>query len=100
MKTVDDVLRKMRYGVIPKHRHDRELLMNFADRIEAAVKAYNKEITELFREVIGGVCLHCDLQTACQEGEDGMSTTCNAVAKANHFIEQHTEPESDKDLPF
>jgi hypothetical protein len=75
-------------------------LLRLADRIEAAVKAYNKEITDLLREVIGGVCLHCDLQTACQEGEDGMSTTCNGVAKANHFIEQHTEPESGKDLPF
>jgi hypothetical protein len=72
----------------------------FADRIEAAVKAYNKEITELLLEVIGGVCLHCDLQTSCQEGEDEMSTTCNAVAKATHFINQHTEPESGKDLPF
>lgn len=75
-------------------------LLGLADRIEAAVKAYNKEITELLREVIGGVCLHCDLQTACQEGEDGMPTTCNAVAKATHFIEQHTELESGKDLPF
>jgi hypothetical protein len=75
-------------------------LLRLADRIEAAVKSYNKEITELLREVIGGMCLHCDLQTSCQEGEDGMSTTCNAVAKATHFIEQHTEPESGKDLPF
>lgn len=101
METIKDVLDEMRRGMIPKHRHDRELLLNFADRIEAASKAYNKEVTELLREVIAGVCLHCDMQSTCQEGEDGMPTTCNAVAKARRFIEQHSEPELNNDeYPF
>lgn len=108
METINDIVREMRkLGELDEKstcRIPRSLmglgLRTYADRIEASIKAYNKEITELLKEVIGGVCLHCDLQTACQEGEDGMSTTCNAVAKATHFIKQHTEPESDKDLPF
>jgi hypothetical protein len=32
--------------VIPKHRHDRELLMHFADRIEAAVKNQFRDTTK------------------------------------------------------
>jgi hypothetical protein len=96
MEKIEDIVAEIREmerhavgGIVPVNPG------RLADRIEASVKAYNK-----LREVIGGVCLHCDLQTACQKREDGMSTTCNAVAKATHFIEQHTEPESGKDLPF
>ena len=35
-ETVADVVREMRNGRIPQHRHDDELLRKFADRIEAA----------------------------------------------------------------
>ena len=37
METIKDIVKQMRYGVIPKHRHDHELLKFFADRIEEAV---------------------------------------------------------------
>jgi hypothetical protein len=39
METINDIVREMRRGMIPKHRHDRELLLKYADRIEAAGKA-------------------------------------------------------------
>ncbi len=107
METIDDIVGDIRaqnqglsedgYALSP-YVHD---LLRLADRIEAASKAYNKEVTELLKEVIAGVCLHCDMQSACQEGEDGMSTNCNAVAKAKHFIEQHSEPElNNEECPF
>lgn len=40
METIDDIVREMRYGRIPKHRNDRELLLNYADRIN---EAWDKE---------------------------------------------------------
>jgi hypothetical protein len=47
METINDIIDEMRRGMIPKHRHDRELLLNFADRIEAAHKRE--------REAVGNV---------------------------------------------
>jgi hypothetical protein len=38
MEKIEDIVADMRYGMMPKHRHDHELLMKFADRIEASVK--------------------------------------------------------------
>lgn len=38
METINDIVHEMRLGMIPKHRHDRELLLNYADRLEAAHK--------------------------------------------------------------
>lgn len=99
MNAVMDILNEMRKD-IPRVVDAKVILRNYADRIETAIKAYNKEITELLREFIGGVCWLCDSQTDCQKGEDGMPNSCNSVAKATHFINQHTEPESGKDLPF
>ena len=43
-KTLADVLAEMRSGPIPRHRHDRELLQLFADRIEAIAKRAYYEI--------------------------------------------------------
>ena len=51
MKTVDNVLCEMRYGMIPKHRHDRELLINFADRIEKAIKREREATCEKYSQV-------------------------------------------------
>lgn len=104
METINDIVREMRSKTAKSKDeawYDKERWVELCDRIEAATKAYNKEITELLREVIAGVCLHCDMQSACQEGEDGKSTNCNAVAKAKHFIEQHEEPElNNNECPF
>jgi len=37
-ETIADIEAEMRYGTIPKHRTDHELLALYADRIEAALK--------------------------------------------------------------
>jgi len=42
METIKDIVGEMRYGTVPKHQTDHELLAIYADRIEAAAKrAYN-----------------------------------------------------------
>lgn len=51
METINEIIAEMRRGMIPKHRHDRELLLNYADRIEKAAKdertsAYIKGLRE------------------------------------------------------
>lgn len=38
METIEDIINQMRYGAIPKHGHDHELLGLFADRIEKALE--------------------------------------------------------------
>lgn len=108
MEAINDVLAEMRSNEFDSPAFDkyalnsvRCLAKDWANRIEVAQKAYNKEVVELLKGVIEGVCQHCDMQDACAEGEDGISTTCNAVAKAKHFIEQHSEPElNDDQCPF
>ena len=47
-ETVADVVAEMRYGTIPRHRTDHELLALYADRIEAIAKrAYHDIDREL-----------------------------------------------------
>jgi hypothetical protein len=107
-ESIEDITAEMRGNEFDSPAFDRYALnsvrclaKDWANRIEVAQKAYNKEVTELLKEVIECTCLHCDMQDACAEGEDGMSTTCNAVAKARHFIEQHSDPELNNDeCPF
>lgn len=43
MEKINDIVREMRCGMIPKHRHDRELLLKYADRIEKASKALDAD---------------------------------------------------------
>lgn len=38
-----------------------------ADRIDEAYKSYNREVVELLKDIIAGICVHCDMQSACQE---------------------------------
>lgn len=41
-EAIADIVAEMRYGTVPKHQTDHELLALYADRIEAAAKrAYN-----------------------------------------------------------
>lgn len=113
METIEEIVSEMRkragevyagqvgYPECWDNQMDSYEIDEIANRLEAAIKAYNQEVVNLLKSVIEGVCLHCDMRPACQEGEDGMSTHCNAVAKAKHFIEQHTEPEVNNDeCPF
>lgn len=71
-----------------------------ADRIEAAWKREREEIVNEVSVLRDGLCLHCDLQQQCAEGEDGMPTTCNAMAKVNNFIDRYNEYEVSDECPF
>ena len=76
------------------------MLKCFAERVRAAHRAFADEACRTMREVIDGVCMHCDMHDACQQGEDGMPTRCNAVSNAMHFIERHEQKGGNGDLPF
>lgn len=49
---------------------------------DACMLAAAPELYEALFEIVGEMCIHCDLQDACREGEDGMSSPCNMVHKA------------------
>lgn len=57
-------------------------------------------IAAFVNEVASAQCLHCDLQGACAEGEDGMPTSCNSICKVRQFVELFSKPSSDDGLPF
>lgn len=101
-ETTEKIIGNMKYGPIPHHHTDIELLNGFAKRLEESRKREHYEICQMLRNVIGGICQHCDLHEACAEGEDGMPTTCNAVAIARHWIEEHEPQKSNPsdEMPF
>ena len=72
----------------------------YLDRIEAAWKRERDEIVSAVSELKDGMCIHCDLQQQCAEGEDGMPTTCNAMAKVRNFLQRYEKPEVNDGLPF
>ena len=72
----------------------------WADRIDAAVSREISEIVSTVSELREGMCLHCDLQDQCADGEDGMPTTCNAMAKVNNFINRYKKVETRDECPF
>lgn len=89
MKTVDDVLRDMRRGMIPKHRHDRELMMNFADHIEKAIEVERNEWRKMLKEakdVIGVLEERCDAVEQCQT-EEAICEKSSQVGNAANIIE-------------
>lgn len=105
METIKDITTEMReFADIDACTIGRDVLrrriQHFARRIDEASKTYDKEVVKLLKGVVEGICFHCDMQSTCQEGEDGMPTTCNAVAKARHFIEQHSDLDLDDEYPF
>lgn len=44
---ISDIIAEMREGMIPRHRHDRELLHHYADRLEAARKRESGDCAQL-----------------------------------------------------
>lgn len=89
---------------VPVRRDDQLLeadsLDREADRIEAAAKLEIDEIVSAVSELREGMCLHCALQDQCADGEDGMPTTCNAMAKVNNFINRYKKVEARDECPF
>lgn len=51
-ETTVDILREMREGPIPRHRHDRELLHHYKTRFDAALKRECGDMAKL-REALG-----------------------------------------------
>jgi len=84
-ETTTDIIAAMRGGPIPQHRHDRELLRHYADRIEAANKRERGDCAKLREAVklcMDEMCNRCrDLASArgnplpCLQG-------CEPVRKA------------------
>jgi hypothetical protein len=73
METICDILREMRRGTIPKHRHDRELLLKYAHRIEAAVKALKADRDNWRRQA---------LEEDARANEAQSVTDCNQLGNA------------------
>ena len=74
---------------------------DWADRIETAVKWEREELVKSVKELRDGMCPHCDMQHLCAEGEDGMPTTCNAMAKVNAFVARYKPRHEPNDgIPF
>lgn len=59
-----------------------------------------EDLVDAVKELRDGMCQHCDMRDLCAEGEDGMSTTCNAMAKVKSFIERHERHETNDEAPF
>ena len=79
---------------------DEEEFHSYADRIEAAWKREREEIVGAVSELRDGMCIHCDMQLQCAEGEDGMATTCHAMAIVNNFINRYKKLEVRDECPF
>ena len=75
-------------------------LTEYADRIEAAVDREREELVQSVEELLDGMCPHCDMQQLCAEGEDGMPTTCNAMAKVNAFVARYKQRQPNDGIPF
>lgn len=76
----------------------------YAEDDDVAFAAWKREREELVKsveELRDGMCPHCDMQHLCAEGEDGMPTTCNAMAKVNAFVARYKQRhETDAGMPF
>lgn len=70
-ETTADIIADMRGGPIPQHRHDRVLLLHFADRLEAA---YKREINALTEEL--DTAKHC--WKVWSDRADELLSKCNA----------------------
>ena len=97
--------RKKNFGIPPECElhYDENDIDILVDRLKAAVRRERKEIVDAVREATDGMCLHCDMQDQCADGEDGMSTTCNAMAKVRNFIDMYGTCDKDEvndDCPF
>lgn len=82
METIKDIVKQMRYGMIPKHRHDHELLWFFADRIDKAVTNCNQfklraALTQAQR------LLHCAIVADILKGEDAIEILNEVNAALN-----------------
>ena len=102
-ETIHDIVAEMRTherGSAAEAWYTKTKWRELCDRIEAAWKRERDEIVSAVSELKDGMCIHCDLQQQCAEGEDGMPTTCNAMAKVRNFLQRYEKQEVNDGLPF
>lgn len=88
METIKDIVEQMRHGIIPRYRHDHELLRFFADRIEAAVANCNqfkihKTIVETEKRINKVISILTEIPDSCGYGgllEDAAELSRRGVA--------------------
>ena len=93
---------KVGFGTDTAQDIARDMLYHL-DTIEKAVRLERLEMVSAVRELKEGLCLHCDMQDQCAEGEDGMPTACNAMTRVRNFLETYDskmEEETDESCPF
>lgn len=94
-KTISDILRTIREGMPQKMeslKNGELVVLDTAKLADCIEEAYRREFDEAARtldKLAEGICSHCDMQRDCAEGEDGMSTMCNAMYGVRKFIEEH-----------
>lgn len=69
----------------------RRSVQHFADDINRSYDEFRNEVFEVLDNLMDGICLHCDMQPLCAEGEDGIPSVCNGLLKAKQFIERYKE---------
>ena len=90
-ETIADIVAEMRYGTIPKHRTDHELLALYADRIEAAWKRESKAIaTE--NAVLPAVCITKSVGNAAAMREAMLQVALSCSACPRHNCKGCTRP--------
>ena len=89
-ETIADIAMRMRYGIIPNHRTDHELLTLYADRIEAVAKQEADSIERIVRDAI------VDYQDmyGYAPNSDAEQELIERAARANNWLVRHGyEPE-------
>ena len=80
-----------------------QYLFEWARDLQEAYDALVAEALDVVNNLASeSQCMHCDMQSACQEGEDGMPTACTPFIKARHFREKYRveEKNDNDDTPF
>ena len=94
--TCSDIIAEMREGLIPRHRHDRELLHYYADRLEAARKRESGDCAKLRKVLklcIDEMCNRC-LAIAAERGNPlSCLNGCDPVRRAKATLAATEESE-------
>ncbi len=84
-ETTVDILREMREGPIPRHRHDRELLHHYKTRFEAALKREAQSIERIVRDAI----IDYSEMYPSAPNDEAERDLRERAARANAWLKQH-----------
>ena len=97
-ETVDDIMTEFAkrdpagyvvWGAELLGAHERELAAKDSE-IEK-LRALVGELADAASDNMTAQCLHCDLQYACHEGEDGIVAPCSSVIKLREALHKARE---------